>query len=210
MAADGGVAFARLFSQRRRELDLSVVDVAVRTGRPIEVVVGWDQGRAVPEDEEVDRVADILKLPKPLLKEALRRVADYRMDTPPPEGRSESPEREDGSEESASITTEVLLSAAYPSTAVTERLRELPDLAMRSFLSMFSDMRRYRDRKRRLARAPTPFPSYTEDRDQLLTYRLRMVFTAAGLAVLALVLRWSIAGLGSAISDLWNALTGAL
>lgn len=210
MATDGGMAFARLFSQRRRELDLSVVDVAVRTGRPIEVVVGWDQGRAVPEDEEVDSVADILKLPKPLLKEALRRVADHRMDTPPPEHRSESPDLEDDSEESASTTTEALLIAPYPSTAVKERLRELPDLAMRSFLSMFTDMRRSRNRKRRMARAPTLFPSYTEDRDQLLTYRLRMVFTTAGLAVLALILRWSIGGLGSAISDLWNALTGAL
>lgn len=210
MATDGGMAFARLFSQRRRELDLSVVDVAVRTGRPIEVVVGWDQGRAVPEDEEVDSVADILQLPKPLLKEALRRVANYRMDTPPPEDRSESPDPDDESEESAPMSTEALLSAPYPSTAVRERFRQLPDLVTRSFLSMFSDLRRSRNRRRRLARAPTAFPSYTEDRDQLLTYRLRMVFTAAGLAVLALVLRWSIGGLGSAISDLWNALTGAL
>ena len=33
MAEDGGMAFARLFSQRREELDLSVVDIAVQTGR---------------------------------------------------------------------------------------------------------------------------------------------------------------------------------
>ena len=210
MATDGGMAFAQLFSQRRRELDLSVVDVAVRTGRPIEVVVGWDQGRSVPEGEELDKVAETLKLPTPLLEEALRRVANYRMDTPPPESRSESPDRKEDSEEQAAMSAEALFSSPYPSADIMERLRQLPKLAMHSFAAMFSDMRQSRSRKRRMARAPTASASYVEDRDQLLTYRLRMVFTVAGLAVLTLVLRWSLGGLSTAVADLWNALTGAL
>lgn len=209
MAEDGGMAFARLFSQRRRELDLSVVDVAVRTGRPIELVVGWDQGRAVPDGDDLDKVAESLKLPKPLLTEALRLVTDHRSDLPRPD-RSESTEPEDDTPESASMSPEVLIATPYPATAFTERLRRLPDEVIRSFVAMFSDLRRSWSRKRRLARAPTAFPSYTEDGDQLLTYRLRMVFTAAGVAVLALILRWSLGGLGSAIADLWNSLAGAL
>ena len=43
-----------------------------------------------------------------------------------------------------------------------------------------------------------------------MTYRLRMIFTAAGVAVVALVLRWALGGLGSALADLWSALTDAL
>lgn len=210
MAADGGMAFARLFSQRRLELDLSVVDVAVGTGRPIEVVVGWDQGRAVPDAEDVDQVADILKLPRALLTEALRRVADHRLDVTSPDQSEPSELRDEATEESDSISREALIAAPYPSTTFLERLRQLPELAIRSFAAMSSDTRRFWSRRRRMARAPTAFPSYTEDRDQLLTYRLRMVFTAAGVAVLALVLRWSLGGLGSAVADLWNALTGAL
>ncbi|MDE0171337.1 MAG: helix-turn-helix transcriptional regulator [bacterium] len=202
MTADAGMAFAQLFSQRRRELDLSVVDVAVRTGLPIEVVVGWDQGRSVPDGDDLDKVSDFLKLPKPLLKEALRRVADHRLDASGAD-LSRPPEPTED-------TFEALIDAPYPSTSVSERLRQLPDMAQRSFAGLFNDIRRFWSRKRRMARAPTAYPSYTEDRDQLLTYRLRVVFTAAGIAVLALVLRWSLGGLGTAIADLWNALTGAL
>ena len=209
MADDERRAFARLFSQRRLELDLSLVDVAVRTGRPLEVVVGWDQGRSVPDGDDFDKVADILKLPKALLMEALRRVADHRQDVPAPD-QPEPPVQENDASVETPASREALIAAPYPSTAITERLRQLPDLAIRSFVATFGDMRRSWSRKRRVARAPTAFPSYTEDRDQLLTYRLRMVFTAAGVAVLALVLRWSLGGLGSAVADLWNALTGAL
>ena len=85
MATEGGLAFARLFAKRRDELDVSVLDIATRTGRPIEVVVGWEQGSAVPDDEELVDVSAALKLPLPLLEEALRRVHEHRMLAPPPE-----------------------------------------------------------------------------------------------------------------------------
>ena len=61
-----------------------------------------------------------------------------------------------------------------------------------------------------MARAPVTNPSYLEERDELITYRLRMIFAAAGIAVLVLLLRWALGGLGSAISDLWTALAEAL
>ena len=157
MADDGGMAFARLFSQRRRELDLSVVDLAVRTARPIELVVAWDQGTALPDGDDLDKVADILKLPKPLLTEALRLVTDHRVDFPRPDPFA-SADPEDDATGSTPMSREALITTPYPATAFTERLRRLPDEVIRSFVAMFSDLRRSWSRKRRLARAPTAFP----------------------------------------------------
>ena len=210
MAEEGGMAFARLCLQRRAELDLSAVDIAVRTGRPIEVVVAWDQGTAVPDADELAQVAEVLDLPLPLLKEALRRVADYRLDAPPVES---SPEPSPVVDEPAGLVREPPDSSTLTidtTIPFTERLLEAATSTVGAVTGIFTDVRQSASRRRRMARAPTAHPSYIEDRNQMVTYRLRMVFTAAGVAVLALILRWSLGGLGSAISDLWNALTGAL
>ena len=113
MTADAGMAFAQLFSQRRRELDLSVVDVAVSTGLPIEVVVGWDQGRSVPDGDDLDKVSDFLKLPKPLLTEALRRVADHRLETTGPD-LPRPPEPAEDPFDAAAMSQEALLDDPLP------------------------------------------------------------------------------------------------
>ena len=206
MAGDGGKAFARLFSQRRDELDLSVVDIAVRTGRPIEVVVGWEQGRAVPDADDVVKVAATLKLPKPLLQEALRRVAEYRTSAPLDPGPEASQDYDDNPD--AAVASADKVATARTSTGTYQPPARQP--ISFSFSAMLTRVQQALRRRRRLARAPIAHPSYLEDREQLITYRLRMVFTAAGVAALALILRWSLGGLGSAISDLWKALTGAL
>ena len=216
MVEDGGAAFTHLFSQRRDELGLSVVDIAARTGRPIEVVVGWGQGTAVPDEGHLGEIARILKLPKPLLEEALRRVAEHRM-VDYRVGALSLDRRPDGPPEQHNLPPAVEKSGdAEPGARSTATTRYPPaDLpAAFSLSTVWARLRqyvtRYRARRRRLARAPTAQPSYMEDRDELITYRLRMVFTVAGLAALGLILRWSLGGLGSAITDLWRALTGAL
>ena len=207
---NGGMAFARLFSHRRGELNLSVIDIAARTGRPIEVVVAWDQGRATPDAGDLAAVAETLKLPQPLLKEALRLVVEHRQDAPPldpdPDGSLDR-----GNEPVTTVVYEdepPIAEGAFSDYAA--RARELSSRSLRTALNMLTDIRQSISRRRQLARAPVAQPSYVEDRDQLLTYRLRMVFTTAGVAALALILRWSLGGLGSAIADLWKALTGAL
>ena len=224
MVEDGGIAFARLFSQRRDDLDLSVVDIAVRTGRPIEVVVGWGRGTAVPGEADLAKVAEALKLPQPLLKEALRRVVEYRLGAPPLDsGPDASPHQDEGpgaEAESADQTTAIETatatyepSAHQPSTFSSDAISTMlsaMSTVLRTVSTMFADTRGSMSRRRRLARAPIAHPSYLEDRDQLVTYRLRLVFTAAGVAALALILRWSLGGLGSAMADLWEALKGAL
>lgn len=203
MAEDGGAAFARLFSQRREDLGLSMVDIAVQTGRPIEVVVGWERGLSAPGLDDLPQVAQALKLPIPLLEEALRRAAQHRR---PPDASSQ------GTEDTGAL--EISFedgSAARPDDSSTDAFEPGGRPGAFSFLdAVRTRVLEPLARRRRRARAPAAQPSYLEDRDELITYRLRMVLTAAGVAVLALVLRWSLGGLGSAAADLWEALTAAL
>ena len=209
MAQNEGTAFARLFSQRRSELDLSVVDIAVRTGRPIEVVVAWERGGAVPDTAEIPQVAETLRLPKPLLKEAVRRVSEYRQGIPAIDLPVESgtfPTDEPVVDETPPADLAPEASSPIP----TNKARAMLTVALDTMGNMFADLRQSMGRRRRNARAPVDQPSYMEDRQQLVSYRLRMVFTVAGVIALTLVLRWSLTGLGSAIADLWSALTGAL
>ena len=202
MARDGGLAFARLFAKRREEMNISVVDIATRTGQPIEVVVGWEQGSAVPDDDELVDLSATLKLPMPLLKEALRRVHEHRMLSPPPEPDS-------GLDEDTLYDIEIV------------ELEEEPDLhsdlestPLESFgaprSTLISRARQSLGRRRAMARAPVANPSYLEDHEETITYRLRMIFAIAGVAVVALVLRWALGGLGSSIADLWRAMADAL
>jgi transcriptional regulator with XRE-family HTH domain len=57
-----------------------------------------------------------------------------------------------------------------------------------------------------LPRAPVA-PSYLEDEDERFSYKLRSVFTAAGLLVLMLGLAWAAANLFAAVGAVWEELT---
>ena len=209
MTEDEGMAFARLFSQRREELDLSMVDIAVQTGQPIEVVVAWEQGMSVPDAGGLPELAQILRLPLPLLEEASRRVAAHQQNTPP-HSDVPSPEPDDTGQLSISFE-EGPAAAAPPDDGSADIFAADDGPSVVSYLdSVVTRMRESITRRRLRARTPAARPSYLEDRDELITYRLRMVLTAAGVVVLALVLRWSLGGLGSAVADLWEALTAAL
>ena len=201
MAPDGGLAFARLFAKRREEMDVSVVDIATRTGRPIEVVVGWEKGSAIPDSDELVDVSAALKLPMPLLEEALRRVDEHRLLSPPPEPEA-------GLDEDTLYDIEIVQLgepdlATHPESEPLE-LSELPGT------KLISAARQSLGRRRAMARAPVANPSYLEDSEETITYRLRMIFAAAGVAVVALILRWALGGLGSAVADLWGSLADAL
>ena len=200
MTDEGGMAFADLFSQRRDEIGLSLVDIATLTERPIEVVVAWDRGRMAPDRGEVQKVAETLRLPEALLHEALRRVAEYREGTAALESGAGAAEPGD---------PEVEAEPTGDTATRLSGLRPVRRLRLPSPRGWFASVRKSIARKRRLARAPVSQPSYLEDRDQMVAYRLRTVFTVAGIVVLILVLRWSLGGLGSAVADLWQALTSA-
>ena len=204
MVSEGGLAFARLFAKRRDELDVSVLDIANRTGRPIEVVVGWEQGSAVPDDEELGDVSAALKLPIPLLEEALRRVHEHRMLTPPPEPAA-------GLDEDTLYDVDIVELEGESLAESPTQLGNAPlDTSGSPSLKLISRARQSLGRRRDMARAPVENPSYLEDSDETMTYRLRMILATAGIAVVVLVLRWALGGLGSAVVDLWGALTDAL
>lgn len=201
MSPDGGLAFARLFAKRREEMDVSVVDIATRTGRPIEVVVGWEKGSAIPDSDELVDVSAALKLPMPLLEEALRRVDEHRKLSPPPESEA-------GLDEDTLYDIEIV-ELEEPALA-THPEREPLDLSESPGTKLISAARQSLGRRRAMARAPVANPSYLEDSEETMTYRLRMIFAAAGVAVVALILRWALGGLGSAVADLWASLADAL
>ena len=202
MASDGGLAFARLFAKRREEVDVSVVDIATRTGRPIEVVVGWEQGSAIPDGDELVDISAALKLPMPLLKEALRRVEEHRLLSPPPEPDA-------GLDEDTLYDIEIVELEEEPDLASHQESTPLePSESPGS--KLISRAKQSLGRRRAIARAPVANPSYLEDSEETITYRLRMIFAAAGIAVVALILRWALGGLESAVADLWGALADAL
>ncbi len=204
MASEAGLAFARLFAKRRDELDISVLDIATRTGRPIEVVVGWEKGSAVPDAEELVDVSAALRLPVPLLKEALRRVHEHRMLAPPHEP-------DVGLDEDTLYDVEIVeLEGPALAESPTQPGGTPLDSSGPFSSKLISRARQSVGHRRAKARAPVANPSYLEDSEETMTYRLRMIFAAAGVAVVALVLRWALGGLGSALADLWSALTDAL
>lgn len=202
MSPDEGLAFARLFAKRREEMDVSVVDIATRTGRPIEVVVGWEQGSAIPDSDELVDLSATLKLPMPLLEEALRRVHEHRKLLPPPEPEA-------GLDEDTLYDIEIV-ELQEESDLLTHPDGEALDFPEPPRSKLVSAARQSLGRRRALARAPVANPSYLEDSEETMTYRLRMIFAAAGVAVVALLLRWALGGLGSALADLWGSLADAL
>lgn len=204
MAPDGGLAFARLFAKRRDEMDVSLVDIATRTGRSIEVVIGWERGSSVPDGDELVDVSAALKLPMPLLEEALRRVGEHRPPSPPPEP-------EGGLDEDTLYDIEIVELEGEELAESPTQPGSMPSESSDPYSwKLISRARQSFGRRRAMARAPVASPSYLEDSEQTITYRLRMIFAAAGVAVVALVLRWALGGLGSAVADLWGALADAL
>jgi hypothetical protein len=58
--------------------------------------------------------------------------------------------------------------------------------------------------------APVPTGSYMDDPDERWSYRLRTVWTAAGLGALGVLLLWAGSRALDALGDTWNALLAGL
>jgi len=205
MSSDEGMAFARLFAKRRAELNVSIVEIADLTSRHIQVVVGWEQGSSVPQGEELVVLSEALRLPIPLIEEALRRV-----------GESEKPMAPTGTGSSLSddnlYDIEILPLEEDSEDPINDGLDLEPTRSAWSRLRQRAGQVFGQRDRRTSAQEPNQAlsSSYMEDPEQQITYRLRMVFSAAGIAILVLVLRWALGGLGAAVTDLWSSLTGVL
>lgn len=188
-----GTGFALLLEQRRGELGLSREELAERLNLPEEVVEEWENGISIPGASDVTTVATAVTLPASLLREAVRQSGPLPETVPPEPYQPE-------------------LTAAPPDPPADDQPPP-PDRsrsARRRISSLFDRAGAAFARRRRLAKAPAASPSYLEDPDQVVTYRVRMVFTTAGILVLILLFRWALGGLTSAVADLWNAFRSVL
>ena len=207
--------FAKLFTGRLAELDLSAGEVADQLDLPFTTVRGWEDGMSLPGDGDVEPVAQILALPRALVREALRRSAD-------PGDEPDDPEH---GEDDVLGTTEEIIAPEVITPGITipgitnPGIRAMsataagPEIVSRATEMVKSPFRALKDRlddRRWKARAPTANPSYLEDSRQRLTYRVRTVLTIGGVLALVLVLRWAFSGFGEALSQLWDSLTSAL
>ena len=205
------LAFAAFLTNRMAEQDLSVHDVAVALDVPLESLAGWIDGSSLPADVEVESLARALSLPRSLVREALRRAdeAPSEMDMAA-EGDvvDEVIEQLDESTHDQVVPATVVASVVVdvPSSPIVEPVARAVDLLG----SPWRLIRDRIDRGRERARAPTREVSYVEDSRQRMTYQLRAVFTVGGVLTMVIILRWAMGGFGSALSDLWSTLTGAL
>lgn len=186
-----GAGFALLLEQRRGELGLSREELAERLDLPEEVVEEWENSVSVPGASDVTAVATAVSLPASLLREAVRQSGGLPETVPPQPYQPEladaaPPEPPDDDQPEDSRSARLWISSLF-------------DRAGAAFA-----------RRRRLAKAPAAALSYLEDPDQVVTYRVRMVFTTAGILVLILLFRWALGGLTSAVADLWNTFRSVL
>ena len=188
-----GTGFALLMEQRRGELGLSREELAGRLNLPEEVVEEWENGVSIPGASDVTTVATAVSLPASLLREAVRQSG------PLPETAPPAPYQPELTADPADPPADDQPAPAARSRSARTRISSLLDRAGAAFA-----------RRRRLAKAPAASPSYLEDPDQVVTYRVRMVFTTAGILVLILLFRWALGGLTSAVADLWNAFRSVL
>ena len=207
---DPSLAFATMLASRMAELALSTDDVADSLDVTVPLVDEWIAGETSPEDEKIEPLARVLSLPRSLVREACRRAHIGR--------QSLDPIVEDSAIEPTADAplTEATHHQPVPSVVMPAVLVDPsfpPDAVSRSVEMLGSPWRLLRDRLdrgRERARAPTDELSYLEDSQQRMTYHLRAVFTVGGVTAMVIILRWAFGGFGSALTDLWETLTGAL
>ena len=207
---DQAKAFAALITSRTTELGISRDEVAGQLDVMVSTVEGGLEGSSFPDDDEIERLGRVLRLPRSLLREARRRSVD--------EGAEPVTEPEPAPEPQPATAPPSTLEEPVPVPAPTSDSTELfpatdrREAVSRAAEAISTPWRVARDRlerRRQVDRAPTKEPSYLEDQRQVVTYRTRAALTAGGVLVLVVLLRWALGGFGDALGELWDSLTGA-
>lgn len=198
--ADEARAFSALISGRVTELGIPRDEVAGRLDVMVSTVEGWLEGTAFPDDDDIERLAGVLRLPRSLLREARRRSIEA---VPAPEPVMVTP-----------ATLEEPVPLPPPTVEDNEIIAapERVEAVARATEALTTPWRLFQERierRRQADRAPTKEASYLEDHRQLATYRARAAMTAGGVILLVLLLRWALGGLGAALGEVWQSLTGA-
>lgn len=216
--------FGGLIRDAREKLGLSPHRVAELIGRGTGIVKAWERGRAVPTDPFV-----ITSLAAVLAVEETRLFRAAGIDPPgrqptltieqelatiaPP--RQPRPAPEEGTETSAEgvprgVMTQETPSAPKPqpetaTSAVTEYVARQADAPAAA-----PTPARREPRSPRVASEQAIARSYMDDPEERWSYRLRAIWTAAGVGVLGVLMLWAGSRALDAFGDVWDSLLSGL
>lgn len=217
--------FGGLIRDAREKLGLSPHRVAELIGRGSGIVKAWERGRAVPTDPVViTSLAAVLALdesrlfraagidpphrqPHLTIEQELATIAPSRESRPmatPDAGTETTPEDVSRSV----ITQETQVPAPQPASATSA----VTEYVARQAPSPASVPERARQ-ERRVPQVTSEHPvaaSYMDDPDERWSYRLRSVWTAAGVAALGVLMLWAGSRALDAFGDVWDALLSGL
>lgn len=216
--------FGAFITSRRRELELTLGDVATELDVSPVTVSNWSNGQSTPDTAQLDALAALLEVPAAKLvslsggdAQAITEAAPAAVDTvevadveevaiPEPDlpsGTSEIDEElaeliEEGSAEVEVPEVEIEVPAFVAAAEPTPAPKPAPARAPR----------RQRAATATAERPVSTLPlTYIEDPKQLMRYRIRWGLTVAALVIMFLVLIWAAGGLISALSDIKESVT---
>lgn len=219
--------FGGLIRRSRERLGLSQSRVAELIGRSQGTVRAWERGRSVPgEATVVASLAAVLDIaeddlfdaaglalpaspPAPTLEESLASIA-------PSPSASSAGKGAEIAEESGTPSVGTARFAVDPRLGSPEG-EARPEgrwSLIRSYVASLLSRKRRSDRPvtgRPVVISPAVVrPSYLEDPEQRMVYRLRTLFTVVGIAALAVVLLWAAGNVVDALGRAWETLTEGL
>jgi transcriptional regulator with XRE-family HTH domain len=225
--------FGGLIRDARERLGLSPHRVGELIGRASGTVKAWERGRTIPNDPfVVTSLAAVLAIDE----RALFRAAGLTPPDAPPVTTIEQQlasiapaapiSRTAAPEPATVLTDEVSEVEANPEPepaeggsaleVVTDVLQKGKAVLVEAGAPVLAGLRRSREEQRPRPAAippptaPVPTGSYMDDPDERWSYRLRTVWTAAGLGALGVLLLWAGSRALDALGDTWNALLAGL
>lgn len=214
--------FGGLIRDAREKLGLSPHRVAELIGRGTGIVKAWERGRAVPSDPFViTSLAAVLAEDEARLFRAAGIEPPHRQPTltieqelatiAPPRGAPRSPEP--GTEAGPDTVARGVITRETPVTSQPQP--ETATSAVTEYVPQAPAATQPEPRRRVAQVAPSaaetpPAQSYMDDPEERWSYRLRAVWTAAGVGVLGVLMLWAGSRAFEAFGDVWDALLSGL
>lgn len=227
--------FGAFITSRRRELELTLGDVATQLDVSPITVSNWSNGQSTPDSDQLSALAALLDVPADeltsmagtVLDEAPAKAVPSEAPADPPD-EPEAPPVDSELEmaetiEEASAEVEVP-EADLPEVDVPEV--DVPEVEVPAFVEAEvpavvetpapapEPARRAAGRRSRSATATAERPvattlplTYIEDPKALMRYRIRWGITLVALVVMFFILLWAAGGLISALSDIKESVT---
>lgn len=231
--------FGGLIRDAREKLGLSPHRVAELIGRASGTVKAWERGRTVPSDPfVVTSLAAVLGIDERVLFEAagltppghkealtieqeLATIAPAKPSPPNPAGDVERSRVATGEQETVAVPVrreepESDLGVAAPVEAVADFFQKGKDFFADAGAPVMDKLRSSSETRRQPRQTParpqppTPTGSYLDDPEERWSYRLRTLWTAAGLGALGVLLLWAGSRALDAFGETWDALLAGL